>query len=224
MSPTAPRRGGRAREAAANDGRIFDAARAVFTRDPRAPIAQVAASAGVGKSALYRRYASKELLLQAVAEDITHRFVVLIDDAHRQLDDGVGAQAVLVDFLSAVVDADLHAVLMATAGLFTPTPSDVRLSRAGDARGKDLVARFRTGGALREDVTWNDLNDWVAAIGGVTSFAPERIAPRRRRMLVALVGGLGGPAAPLPPPTPAPIDYWPPGLPGFADGDDPPVA
>ncbi|MFS0701512.1 TetR family transcriptional regulator [Cellulomonas sp. 179-A 4D5 NHS] len=223
MPQTTPRRGGRAREAAVNDSRIFDAARAVFTRDPRAPVAEVAAAAGVGKSALYRRYASKELLLRAVAEDVTRRFVTLIEEAHDALDEGVGAGTVLLQFLTDVVDADLHAVLTATAGLFTPTPSDVRLSRAGAARGEQLVARLHAGGALRADATWNDLNDWVAAIGEVTSFAPERIAPRRRRMVAALVGGLGSAALPLPAPAPAPVDYWPPGLPGFADRDDVPV-
>src|SRR5262249_44194404 len=50
---------GRRAQARRNDGRIRDAARDVFTADPDAPMSTVAARAGVGISALYRRYASK---------------------------------------------------------------------------------------------------------------------------------------------------------------------
>jgi AcrR family transcriptional regulator len=60
---------GRRAEAARNDQRILDAARAVFDADPGAPIAAVAEQAGVGISALYRRYASKEELLRRLCGD-----------------------------------------------------------------------------------------------------------------------------------------------------------
>ena len=50
---------GRRAEAARNDRRILEAAREVFVADPSAPIAAVAARAGVGIGALYRRYGSK---------------------------------------------------------------------------------------------------------------------------------------------------------------------
>src|SRR2546423_11960657 len=58
---------GRKAQAARNDQRILDSARAVFLADPEAPIAAVAEHAGVGISALYRRYRSKEELLQRLA-------------------------------------------------------------------------------------------------------------------------------------------------------------
>ena len=51
---------GRRAQAARNDERILEAAREVFVADPEAPISAVAERAGVGISALYRRYASKE--------------------------------------------------------------------------------------------------------------------------------------------------------------------
>ena len=47
---------GRQAEAARNDQRILDSARAVFVADPGAPITAVAKHAGVGISALYTRY------------------------------------------------------------------------------------------------------------------------------------------------------------------------
>jgi len=42
------------------DGRILAAAREVFINDPGAAVSAVASKAGVGISALYRRYPSKE--------------------------------------------------------------------------------------------------------------------------------------------------------------------
>ena len=60
---------GRRREAARNDHAILDAARAVFIADPTASIAAVAERAGVGHSALYRRYPSKQNLLRQLCRE-----------------------------------------------------------------------------------------------------------------------------------------------------------
>ena len=60
---------GRRAEAARNDTRILEAARAVFVADPQAPITAVAKQAGVGISALYSRYGSKEALVQKICYD-----------------------------------------------------------------------------------------------------------------------------------------------------------
>ena len=60
---------GRQAEAARNDRRILSSARAVFVEDPGAPITAVAKYAGVGISALYTRYASKEDLLRTLCTD-----------------------------------------------------------------------------------------------------------------------------------------------------------
>src|SRR5215467_8622986 len=60
---------GRQAEAARNDQRILESARAVFVADPGAPITAVAKHAGVGISALYTRYGSKEELLRTLCTD-----------------------------------------------------------------------------------------------------------------------------------------------------------
>src|SRR5260370_31279612 len=60
---------GRQAEAARNDQRILDSARAVFVADPGAPITAVAKHAHVGISALYTRYSSKEELLRPLCTD-----------------------------------------------------------------------------------------------------------------------------------------------------------
>ena len=76
-----PPMSGRRAEAARNDERILAAARAVFLADPSAPIAAVAQHAGVGVGALYRRYASKDHLLQTLCADGLHRFIALAESA-----------------------------------------------------------------------------------------------------------------------------------------------
>jgi AcrR family transcriptional regulator len=214
------RRGGRAREAAENDVRIFDAARRVLTADPRASVAAVGAAAGVGKSAIYLRYPSKEALLQRVAEECTRRFTALIDEAHDALDAANSASAVLDDFLAGMLDLDIHAFMWATNGTYTPTDDDVRASRLGNDRGLALVARFHDAGVLRSDATWNDLNDWISAISTIASHDPDRVPMRRRRMLSALRPGLEPGHPPLSGTSAKPIDFWPPDVKGFAGRDD----
>src|SRR5205807_1357751 len=75
---------GRRAQAARNDELILDSARAVFLADPAAPISEVAKHAGVGISALYSRYASKEELLRKLCNDGLQRF---IDETERAVAD-----------------------------------------------------------------------------------------------------------------------------------------
>src|ERR1044071_9545307 len=108
---------GRARQAARNDESILAAAREVFLEDSRAPIAAVAERAGVGISALYRRYASKEDLLRKLCSDGLHVFIA---EATRAAEETDGWTA-FASFLRGVVDADVHSLTVHLAGTFTPT-------------------------------------------------------------------------------------------------------
>lgn len=72
--PSAPPSGRKA-QSGRNDALILDAAREVFLRDPRAPISAVGDAAGVGISALYPRYPSKEHLLQKLCADGLRRYI-----------------------------------------------------------------------------------------------------------------------------------------------------
>src|SRR5882757_4549963 len=78
---------GRRGQAARNDAVILDAARDVFLADPKAPIATVADRAGVGISALYRRYASKDDLLRTLCHDGLRRFIAEAESASAVDDD-----------------------------------------------------------------------------------------------------------------------------------------
>src|SRR5437868_15148067 len=102
MAPPSPLSGRRA-EAARNDERILESARAVFVADPSAPITAVAKHAGVGISALYTRYASKEELLRKLCHDGLARFVAETETA---LGDERDPWAVFSDYMRRLVDAD----------------------------------------------------------------------------------------------------------------------
>src|SRR5215212_4674723 len=97
-----PRLHGRQAEAARNDQRILEAARAVFTADPTAPISAVAERARVGISALYRRYRSKEEWWQQVRLEGLRRYVAEVEVA--LADEGERWEAVAA-FVHRAVDA-----------------------------------------------------------------------------------------------------------------------
>ena len=110
---------GRQAQAARNDEAILAAARAVFIADPGAPIAAVAERAGVGISALYRRYASKEELLRKLCSDGLGRY---IEESEKALADDREPWVAFGAFLHALVDADTNSLTQRLAGTFTPTP------------------------------------------------------------------------------------------------------
>src|SRR5215212_8992754 len=117
---------GRRAEAARNDRRILDAAREVFTADPGAPVSAVAERAGVGISALYRRYESKEDLLRRLNAEGLGRYVAVVEAA--LADDGDPWET-FSEFVLRAVDADTHSLTLRLAGTFTPTHE---LNREGE--------------------------------------------------------------------------------------------
>src|SRR4029450_5540372 len=119
MSATSTPMSGRRAEAARNDQRILDAARAVFIADPGAPRCAVSEHAGVGISALYRRYPSKEELLRKLCADGLAQY---IQEAETALaDDGDPWQA-FTRVLHRLVDIGSSSLTRRLAGTFTPTP------------------------------------------------------------------------------------------------------
>jgi len=108
---------GRRGQARRNDALILEAAREVFLGDPKAPVAAVAEHAGVGISALYRRYPSKEDLLRRLCHDGLRRFIAEAEAAAADPDPWTA----LTGFLERIVDADVHSLTVHLAGTFTPT-------------------------------------------------------------------------------------------------------
>src|SRR6202040_3871401 len=113
---------GRQAEAARNDRRILESARAVFVADPGAPITAVAKHAGVGISALYTRYGSKEELLRTLCTDGLVIVTNETETAIERVKQGEDRWAVFTDFMRHLADADTSSMTRAFAGKFAPTP------------------------------------------------------------------------------------------------------
>ena len=195
---------GRRTEAARNDGRILDAAREVFLADPEAPVSAVAARAGVGISALYRRYPSKEDLLRELARDGLTRYAA---DLEAALADGGEAWAAYADCLHRIVDGRSQALARRLAGTFTPTPQTASLARRAGELAERLHRRVRDAGVLRADVTAADVVLLLEAVEAVRLPVADGGAALRHRYLALVLQALHDTAAPgLPGPPPDPAD------------------
>ncbi|MFG3553971.1 TetR/AcrR family transcriptional regulator [Micromonospora sp. NPDC047557] len=202
MSTTSPKAlAGRRAQAARNDEVILEAARAVFLDDPKAPIAAVADRAGVGISALYRRYAGKEALLRQLCHDGLRRYIAVAEEALAEPDDWTA----FAGFLAAVVDADVHSLTVHLAGTFTPTEEMGRDALRASELATALVERAHASERLRPDVVVQDLGLVLEACAAVRVPDAERTRQLRRRQLAVLLGGLSTTpdSDPLPGPPPA---------------------
>jgi AcrR family transcriptional regulator len=181
---------GRRAEAARNDELILDAAREVFMADPEAPISTVAARAGVGISALYRRYPSKHELLRALAADGLSRYITDLGEA---LVSDAEPWAAYVECLNRVVEGRSQALAQRLAGTFTPTPQLTELAQRAGQLADTLFRRVRRSGELREDVSAADIVLLLEAVTLVELPGPNDGAALRRRYLTLLLQALRNP-------------------------------
>jgi len=192
---------GRRAEAARNDQRILDAARAVFVADPDAPIAAVAEQAGVGISALYRRYASKEELLRRLCADGLVAYLAAAEEA--LADEGDPWEA-FAAFMRRVVDADTHSLTLNLAGTFTPTEELYAEGERAQELNRALFERTRAAGAIRPDLAVDDLALLFEQIASIRLGSADRTRELRRRYLALMLDSLRADGAePLPGPPPA---------------------
>jgi AcrR family transcriptional regulator len=197
-----PRLSGRRGQAAQNDTRILAAAREVFIADPRAPISTVAARAGVGISALYRRWPSKEDLLRHLCRDGLRLY---LDEAEAALADDGDVWEAFATFLRRIVDADVHSLTVRLAGTFSPTEEMFDDARRSGELNQRLVDRAKASGALRGDFVPEDLTlvlEELAAIRPGVFGDARRTQQLRRRYLAICLDGMRHPTATLPGPPP----------------------
>ncbi len=191
---------GRGAQAARNDQLILDAARAVFVADPTAPIAAVAARAGVGIGALYRRYRSKDELLQRLSGDGLQRYIAETEAA--LADDGDPWDA-FARFMRRCVDADTHSLTLRLAGMFTPTEELYREGERAHELTVRLLDRTMSAGVIRADITVADLTLLWEQLAAIRVGDAQRTSQLRHRYLALLFDALHTPTAvPLPGPPP----------------------
>jgi AcrR family transcriptional regulator len=189
---------GRRRQAARNDQLILEAARAVFLDNPDAPISEVAKRAGVGISALYTRYASKDELLLTLCRNGLQRFV---DETEAALVDDRDPWTIFSDWMRRLVDADTSSLTLALAGTFTPTEDMFALAERANELGQALFERVR--GELRPGIEVHDVSLVFELIAAVRLGDRPRTEELRRRYLAIVLDGLRTDGGPLPAPPPS---------------------
>jgi AcrR family transcriptional regulator len=192
---------GRRAQAARNDERILQAAREVFVANPEAPIADVAKRAGVGISALYRRYPSKEDLLRKLCADGLQRYIEAVQAA---VDDHGDPWEAFARFMRRAVEADSNSLTLRLAGTFTPTPELFEMAEHAQELNRRLFERTKQAGALRPDADVNDVAAILEQVASLRFGDTERTKAIRQRYLAIALDGLRTPEPselPAPPPT-----------------------
>ena len=192
---------GRRAEAARNDRRILDAAREVFVADPSAPIAAVAARAGVGISALYRRYGSKEELLRRLCAEGQRQYIA---EAEAALAEEGDPWAAFSTFMRRIVDADTHSLVLRLAGTFVPTDEMYRNGQRAEELNERVLERTKAAGALRYDVEAVDIALLFEQLAAVRVADEARTRQLRHRYIALILDALrNSSGSPLPGPPPS---------------------
>ena len=181
---------GRRAQAARNDEVILQAARAVFIDNPEAPIALVAERAGVGISALYRRYPSKEELLGKLCLDGLRTYVAVAEAA--VADEGDPWES-FATFMRNAVDAGTSSLTVKLAGTFTPTQEHYQDSVKAFDLNNRLMARTKAARVIREDFDVSDMAAIFEMLASVRIGDEARTAELRRRYLQLVLDGIRNP-------------------------------
>jgi AcrR family transcriptional regulator len=193
-------RSGRTAEAERNDRRILESARAVFLADPGAPISAVAERAGVGISAIYSRYGSKEELLRKLSRDGLETILAEVEAA---LEDDRDPWTVFAAFMRRLVDADVAALTLSLAGKFTPTEEMWALAGHTDTVLRERLFP-RVKGALRTGTDVGDVSLVLEILGSIKVSDRARTEQLRHRYLAVILDGLRADRTePLPGPPPS---------------------
>ena len=185
------------RDAQANRERIVAAARAAFAeRGIDAPVEEIARRAGVGMGTLYRRFPTKEDLVDAVLEDAFEGFVRAAEEALAEEDAWLGFTGFLERSLA------LHGADRGLKDLAASAEHGLARTQAMRERLRplirQLVERAQEQGSLRADFTPQDVPVVFWTAGRVIE-ATSQVAPDFwRRYLGLLLDGLrAGAATPL---------------------------
>lgn len=161
----------------------------MFLENPTAKMSDVALRAGVGQASLYRRYRTKDELLNVVCADGMR---AIIEAAEAALDDDDAPWQVFTVFMARYVESGGPAQL-ALAGSFVPDESLFELARNAHRLMRTVVDRAQASGILRDDVTAADLALLAAQLGRQHSADPSRDRELRARYLALTLDGLRAP-------------------------------
>lgn len=193
--------GAQRRDARRNRELLVDAAHEVFTEQGlQAPLDVIARRAGVGNATLYRHFPTRAALVDAVFRDQLGETVAAGELARTAPDAWTGLDTYLrAVFRTLAADRGTND-LMTTRIQGVAALDDVHAHNRQTL--ELLLARGREEGAIRPDVTTEDVLFALAALGRAVPALTAATAPDAwHRPLALLLDGLRPAPAPLPEPT-----------------------
>jgi AcrR family transcriptional regulator len=175
------------RDAVQNYHRILDAARELFAEcGAEAGIEDIAARAGVGIGTVYRRFASKDALIDELVRLATAEITAAAEQALAR-PDGHGLEEFLRAIGHSFADHARYADLMLNR------PADPGASRRIRAAIYELTARAATAGTINPNITASDIMALIWAMRGVAQVSAEVAPTAWQRHLDIHLAGLRAP-------------------------------
>jgi AcrR family transcriptional regulator len=173
------------RDAERNRQRVLEAARTTFAeRGINAPLDDIARRADVGIATLYRRFPTREALIEATFELKALDYVRAADEALRADDAWEGFRG-YIERLCAIQAEDRGS----TDVLTTTFPTAKKLEafrKASHRKASELIQRAQEQGALRPDFVMGDLI-FILIANGAFLQATRDVAPNAWKRYVALL-------------------------------------
>ena len=172
------------RDAVRNYHRILDAARDVLGESGAdASMEEIAARAGVGVGTVYRRFASKDALIDELTQLAVEEILASADQALARTD-GHGLDELLRALGRSFAD---HARY---AGLLLQRPTDAATSRRMRAAIDVLTARATAAGTVNPGITVGDVMALIWAMRGLVQAAGEVAPESWQRFLDIQLAGM----------------------------------
>jgi AcrR family transcriptional regulator len=162
----------------------------------------VAKRAGVGISALYLRYRSKDELFHRLCAEGLQLYMA---EAKAALDDRGDVWIAYSSFMRRIVDADTHALVLRLAGKFEPSKELYRTAAKSQELTVQLFERVKAAKVIRADVTVVDIALIFEQLAAVQIESSRKTAELRRRYLELFFDAL---RCPNPAPLTAPPPDW----------------
>ncbi|WP_322410651.1 helix-turn-helix domain-containing protein [Microbacterium invictum] len=180
-----------------SDAAIIEGARRALIENPRASMAEIARSAGVGMSAIYLRFPNRVAILRHFADEANAVYDDVLDAVEQQMTGNADPRVVLHHFVAAIVDSGVHRLVIAIAGTFIRTDEDIAESTRLRDRGRLFIRHLHLRRALRPGVTWEDLGKLIEALSSIRGADDQRTAAFHRRAIDVVVTGLTAGDQPL---------------------------
>jgi len=186
------------RDAEANRERLLAAAVSAMIREGRhVPLATIAAQAGVGVGTLYRKYADRDALLQALEYRAYGLLNQVLDDIERQDLSGLDA---VTRFLARSLEIGDDLVLPLHGAPPLITAEAVAARQAINYRLDHFIERGHADGSIRAPVNATDIIVFSALMTQPLAHGPDWPHLARRQLAIYLAGLVGHGSIDIPDP------------------------